>query len=68
MILLSTLLLLFQLLLAALVGYLLLLTIAAFRAPRQTPLAAEPQHRFLILIPAHNEERLLPRRAVGAKA
>lgn len=61
MILLSALLLLGQLLLAGLVGYLLLLTIAAFRAPRHTPLPATPQHHFLILIPAHDEARLLPR-------
>lgn len=58
----TTLLLAFQSLLAALVGYLLLLTAAAWRAPRRTPPAAANarRHRFAILIPAHNEERLLP--------
>lgn len=47
--------------LAALVGYLGLLTVAALRAPRTTPIdqAAKPR-RFIILIPAHNEEMLLP--------
>lgn len=61
MIFLAGLVLLCQLFLAALVAYLLILTIAAFRAPRHTPLPATPRHRFLILIPAHNEEQLLPR-------
>lgn len=42
------------------VGYLLLLTAAACFAPRRTPITGTPKHRFLILIPAHNEERLLP--------
>lgn len=47
--------------LTAIAGYLLLLTVAAWRAPRTTPLAvAPPDNRFLILIPAHNEARLLP--------
>jgi 1,2-diacylglycerol 3-beta-glucosyltransferase len=46
---------------AAMVGYLLMLTLAAFLAPRRTPPgSAAPRHRFLLLIPAHNEERLLP--------
>ncbi len=47
--------------LAALVGYLGLLTVAALRASRTTPRdqAAKPR-RFIILIPAHNEETLLP--------
>lgn len=49
-----------QLILATLTGYLLLLTAAALRAARQTPLANGRCHRFLILIPAHNEEKLLP--------
>ena len=54
-------LLLIQLILAGLVGYLLLLTVAAWYQSRQktTPLA-EQTNRFLILVPAHNEERLLP--------
>jgi cellulose synthase/poly-beta-1,6-N-acetylglucosamine synthase-like glycosyltransferase len=48
-------------LLAVAVGYLLLLTLAACLAPRRTPpRPSEPTHRFLILVPAHNEERLLP--------
>ncbi|MCB9432391.1 MAG: glycosyltransferase family 2 protein [Ardenticatenaceae bacterium] len=47
--------------LALLVSYLMLLTVTAWRANRRTePLPAVPQHRFLILIPAHNEEKLLP--------
>lgn len=47
--------------LATLVGYLLLLTGAAFLAPRRTPSRlSPPSHRFLILIPAHNEAKLLP--------
>jgi 1,2-diacylglycerol 3-beta-glucosyltransferase len=46
---------------AVLVAYLLLLTAAAWQAARRTPLRpGAPNHRFLILIPAHNEERLLP--------
>ncbi len=54
-------LLLFQAALAVLVVYLLLLTAAAWRAARQTPArSGEPTNRFLILVPAHNEERLLP--------
>ena len=43
------------------VGYLLLLTVAAAFARRTTPGAdSAPLSRFAILIPAHNEERLLP--------
>lgn len=50
-----------QALIVTMVGYLLLLTVAALRAPRQTPTAnGRFRHRFLILIPAHNEEKLLP--------
>ena len=46
---------------AILVAYLLLLAGAALLAPRATPAAeAAPQPRFLLLIPAHNEEHLLP--------
>src|SRR5689334_9565917 len=45
---------------ALLVGYLLLLTAAAWRAPRNTPEVGTTASRFLVLIPAHNEERLLP--------
>lgn len=47
--------------LAFLVGYLLLLTLMAFFAKGKTPAASDaPKHRFLFLIPAHNEEKLLP--------
>ena len=47
--------------LALLVGYLLLLTGAAWRQKRTTPpRKAAPSHRFAILVPAHNEEKLLP--------
>jgi len=56
-----TLLLIIQLALAALVGYLLLLTLSARQAPRHTsPASSAPKHDFIILIPAHNEEALLP--------
>jgi len=55
--------LLLEALLAALVAYLLLLTVAAaigaWRARGTKPLG-NPRTRFLILIPAHNEEKLLP--------
>lgn len=45
----------------ALVGYLLLLTAAAQRAERRTDLRpGRPSTRFAVLIPAHNEDRLLP--------
>jgi cellulose synthase/poly-beta-1,6-N-acetylglucosamine synthase-like glycosyltransferase len=54
-------LLLLQALAAGMAAYLLLLTAAAWQAARRTPLRpGAPNHRFLILIPAHNEERLLP--------
>lgn len=47
--------------LALLVGYLLLLTGAAWRQKRTTPARkSAPSHRFAILVPAHNEEKLLP--------
>ena len=47
--------------LALLVGYLLLLTGTAWLASRRTSLpAGGPTQRFLILVPAHNEEELLP--------
>ena len=50
-----------QVVVACLVGYLLLLTAVSWRAPRHTePRKSVPTNRFLILIPAHNEERLLP--------
>lgn len=48
-------------LLTLLVGYLVVLTIAAWWAPKRTPLLAKgPTQRFAILVPAHNEEKLLP--------
>jgi len=47
--------------LALMIAYLLLLTGAALFAQRHTKLRQDvPSHRFLILVPAHNEERLLP--------
>ena len=53
---------LFGIALAVLAGYLLLLTVAAFFAPARTPRSkGGPTHRFAILVPAHNEEKLLPR-------
>ena len=43
------------------VGYLLVLTWAAQRANHRTALRfGDPTQRFLILVPAHNEESLLP--------
>lgn len=49
------------LLLALCTGYLLVLTVTAWFAPRSTELSAvEPKNRFAILVPAHNEEKLLP--------
>ncbi|MDJ0752695.1 MAG: glycosyltransferase family 2 protein [Ardenticatenaceae bacterium] len=57
----NILLLVFLLPLAMMVGYLLLLTITAFMAPATTKLIGKsPVSRFLFLVPAHNEERLLP--------
>lgn len=48
-------------LLTLMVGYLVILTIAACWAPKRTPLpAGEATHRFVLLVPAHNEEQLLP--------
>lgn len=47
--------------LSLIVGYLLFLTLAACFAPRRTPLIGSTgTHRFAILVPAHNEEQLLP--------
>ena len=47
--------------LALIVGYLLFLTGAALLAPQRTRERGQaPTHRFAVLIPAHNEERLLP--------
>src|SRR5581483_6767435 len=50
-----------QSILALMVGYLLLLTGAAWFARRRTVGTEQrPDQRFAILVPAHNEERLLP--------
>lgn len=50
-----------ELILAFFVGYLLLLTVVAWWTSRKLVVSlAEPKHRFLVLIPAHNEEQLLP--------
>ncbi len=47
--------------LSLIVGYLLLLTVAALFAKRRTePRHGAPSTRFVIMAPAHNEERLLP--------
>jgi cellulose synthase/poly-beta-1,6-N-acetylglucosamine synthase-like glycosyltransferase len=47
--------------LATMIAYLVLLTAVAWFAPRRTaPRAAGPTNRFLILVPAHNEEQLIP--------
>ena len=55
----------FQSTLSFLVAYLMLLTYAAWRAPRRTPIStsgfSNDLHSFSILIPAHNEAKLLPR-------
>jgi cellulose synthase/poly-beta-1,6-N-acetylglucosamine synthase-like glycosyltransferase len=60
------LLLLLELALSLEVGYLVLLTIAAFFASRRTPQrGGKPTNRFVILVPAHNEE-LLIERTVGS--
>lgn len=45
---------------AIVTGYLLILTICAWVAPKKTELAhKEGLNRFLIIIPAHNEEKLI---------
>lgn len=47
--------------LTLIVDYLLMLTVAAIFAKRETaPRQGAPTHRFVIMVPAHNEERLLP--------
>lgn len=47
--------------LTVIIGYLLLLTVAAWWTTKQTPRRATgPTHRFALLVPAHNEEKLLP--------
>ena len=58
---LETALLLPNIILVAMAGYLLMLTVAAFYARNRQPVTEGHQRkRFLILIPAHNEEQLLP--------
>lgn len=48
-------------LLTLMVSYLVVLTVAAWWAPKRTSLpAGEATHRFVLLVPAHNEEQLLP--------
>lgn len=43
------------------IGYLALLTVASWLATKQTVLPSNgPTQRFAILVPAHNEEKLLP--------
>jgi len=49
-----------EIVLAIPILYLLLLTVAATFAPRRSNLPTNPKTHFAILIPAHNEERLLP--------
>ncbi len=47
--------------LTVMIGYLLLLTAAAGWAAKQKPSpTAGPTHRFALLVPAHDEEKLLP--------
>lgn len=52
------------------VSYLLLLTVAAWRAPKHTsnPTISTKLNQFLVLIPAHNEEKLLPRLLVNLRS
>jgi 1,2-diacylglycerol 3-beta-glucosyltransferase len=51
----------FGILMAYMVAYLMFLTFAAQRAPVRTTISSgDPMHQFVFLIPAHNEERLLP--------
>ena len=51
-----------QTVLGGLVGYLLFLTGASHRATTKTkPLSSETNCRFIIIIPAHDEEQLLPK-------
>jgi cellulose synthase/poly-beta-1,6-N-acetylglucosamine synthase-like glycosyltransferase len=72
MIILTSLTILFEILLAVQVGYLLFLTLAAVTAPRARKSAGkspgEPSARFAVLVPAHNEERLLPELLASLRA
>lgn len=50
-----------EMLLLAPVTYLVWLSLLALGAPRESPGSGEPpQHRFAVMIPAHDEARLLP--------
>ncbi len=68
MILLTILTILLEALLALMVAYLLLLTLGALFGRRTTPRTGQPQTRFAILVPAHNEERLLPELLASLRA
>lgn len=59
-----------QSIITLIVSYLLLLTFTAWLAPKRTPIspATKKLNEFLILIPAHNEEKLLPRLLVNLRA
>ena len=59
-----------QSIITLIVSYLLLLTVAAWFAPKRTSIspANKKLNEFLILIPAHNEEKLLPRLLVNLRA
>lgn len=56
-------------LMAAIAAYLLLLTVAACGGRRVTTLRqGAPTSRFVIMVPAHNEEKLLPRLLASCQA
>src|SRR6266851_1234751 len=52
---------------AAAALYLLLLAVASFRRPRETPLG-EPGPRLVVLVPAHDEEELVGRCVASLQA
>ena len=54
--------------LALTTGYLLLLTAAALLGPRRAPAAGPARRRFALLVPAHDEEALLPRLLASVRA
>ncbi|MCB0063321.1 MAG: glycosyltransferase family 2 protein [Caldilineaceae bacterium] len=59
----------FGMLLALMVSYLVMLTVAAWGAPRHFGrLPATARHRFAFLVPAHNEELLLPKTLANLSA